>query len=83
VAELAPDSCRGVERAVPFLTATEGLGRRVVLETVDSAVTGCAPFTVLNTSDWAVTGPACSAVAAGCTPLMSAPAETQLPELRT
>jgi len=42
VAELAPDSCRGVERAVPFLTATEGLGRRVVLETVDSAVTGCA-----------------------------------------
>ena len=42
VAELAPESCRGVERAVPFLTADEGIGSRVVLETIDSAITGCA-----------------------------------------
>lgn len=42
VAELAPKSCRGVERAVPFLTADEGIGSRVVLETIDSAITGCA-----------------------------------------
>ena len=42
VAELAPESCRGVERAVPFLTADEGIGCRVVLEAADSAITGCA-----------------------------------------
>ena len=43
MAELAPESCRGVERALPFLTADEGIGSRVVLETTDSAITGCAP----------------------------------------
>lgn len=46
VAELMPESCRGIPRAVPFLTADEGIGRRVVLETVDSAITGCASLYV-------------------------------------
>lgn len=42
MAELAPETCRGIERAVPFLTADVGIGSRVVLETTDSAITGCA-----------------------------------------